>query len=115
MQELKNRKEKSEDVPGSGSSLSFNHAFNPSTILNIELREILATPRRVPRQLREEIAEILIYELFSEKGYEIKDEKLFMGKFGAFYPIFLSMRDLTVWARNKNSCQKPTAWQEFLS
>ena len=101
MQELKSRKEKSEDVPGSGSSVSFNRAFNPSTILNIELREILATPRRVPRQLREEIAEILIYELFSEKGYEIKDEKLFMGKFGAFYPILLRMRDFTVWAKIK--------------
>ena len=101
MQELKNLTEKSEDVPGSGSSLSFNNTFNPSAILNIELREILATPRRVPRQLREEIAEILIYELFSEKGYEIKDEKLFMGKFGAFYPILLGMRDFTVWAKIK--------------
>ncbi|MCO5382056.1 MAG: hypothetical protein NHB15_08170 [Methanosarcina barkeri] len=101
MQELKSQKEKSEDVPGSGSSLSFNRAFNPSAILNIELREILAIPRRVPRQLREEIAEILIYELFSEKGYEIKDEKLFVGKFGAFYPILLSMRDFTVWPKIK--------------
>ncbi len=101
MQELRNRTKKSEDAPGSGSSLSFNRTFNPSTILNIELREILATPRRIPRQLREEISEILIYELFSEKGYEIKDEKLFMGKFGAFYPILLSMRDFTVWAKIK--------------
>ena len=101
MQELKNRTENFEDIPGSGSSLSFNHDFNPSTILNIELREVLATPRRVPRQLREEIAEILVYELFSEKGYEIKDEKLFMSKFGAFYPILLSMRDLRVWPEIK--------------
>ncbi|MDR7664261.1 VWA domain-containing protein [Methanosarcina sp. Z-7115] len=101
MQELKSQKEKFEDVSGSGSSLSFNRAFNPSAILNIELREILATPRRVPRQLREEIAEILIYELFSEKGYEIKDEKLFTGKFGAFYLILLSMRDFSVWAEIK--------------
>ena len=101
MQELKRRKEDSEGIPGSGSSLSFSHAFNPSTILNIELREILATPRRMPRQVREEIAEILVYELFSEKGYEIKDEKLFMSKFGAFYPIFLSMRDFRVWAEIK--------------
>lgn len=101
MQGLKSQTEKFEDVPGSGSSLSFNRAFNPSAILNIELREILATPRRVPRQLREEIAEILIYELFSEKGYEIKDEKLFVGKFGAFYPILLRMRDFTVWPKIK--------------
>ncbi|MGB9938510.1 vWA domain-containing protein [Methanosarcina sp.] len=97
MQELKRRKEGFEGIPGSGSSLSFSHAFNPSTILNIELREVLATPRKMPRQIREEIAEILVYELFSEEGYEIKDEKLFMGKFGAFYPIFLGLRDLRVW------------------
>ena len=43
----------------------------------------------------------LVYELFSEKGYEIKDEKLFMSKFGAFYPIFLSMRNLRVWTEIK--------------
>ncbi len=29
------------------------------------------------------------------------DEKLFMGKFGAFYSILLSMRDFTVWAKIK--------------
>jgi uncharacterized protein with von Willebrand factor type A (vWA) domain len=56
----------------------------------------------MPRQLREGIAEILIYELFLENGYEIKDEKLFMGKFGAFYPIFLNMRTLEGWTEIKN-------------
>ncbi|WP_292388436.1 vWA domain-containing protein [Methanosarcina sp. UBA5] len=101
MQELKRRKEDFEDIPGSGSSLSFSHAFNPFTILNLELREVLATPRRIPRQVREEIAEILIYELFSKDGYEIKDEKLFMSKFGAFYPIFLGLRDFGVWTEIK--------------
>lgn len=101
MQELKKRKEDFEGIHGSGSSLSFSHAFNPSTILNIELRDVLATPRKMPRQVREEIAEILVYELFSEDGYEIKDEKLFMSKFGAFYPIFLGLRDFGVWAEIK--------------
>ncbi|MDY0130288.1 MAG: VWA domain-containing protein [Methanosarcina vacuolata] len=101
MQELKKRKEDFEGIHRSGSSLSFSHAFNPSTILNIELRGVLATPRKIPRQVREEIAEILVYELFSEDGYEIKDEKLFMSKFGAFYPIFLGLRDFGVWAEIK--------------
>lgn len=101
MQELKRRKEGFEGIPGSGSPLSFSHAFNPSTILNIELREVLATPRRMPRQVREEIAEIFIYELFSEDGYEIKDEELFISKFGAFYPIFLSLRNFKAWAEIK--------------
>jgi uncharacterized protein with von Willebrand factor type A (vWA) domain len=102
MQELRRRKEDSRGILGSGSSLSFSHAFNPSTILNVELREILATPRRIPRQVREEIAEILVYEVFSENGYEIKDEKLFMSKFGAFYPIFLGLRDFSIWTEIKD-------------
>lgn len=102
MQELKRWKKNFEGVPGSGSSLSFNQAFNPSKILNLELREVLATPRRMPRQIREEIAEILVYELFSEEGYEIKDEKLFMSKFGAFYPIFLGLKDFRAWAEMKD-------------
>lgn len=101
MQELKNWKENFEDISGSGSALPFDHAFNPSTILNVELREVLATPRKMPRQLREEIAGILIYELFSGKEYEIKDEKLFMGKFGVFYPIFLNIRNLEGWTEIK--------------
>ena len=102
MQELKRWKKNFEGVPGSGSSLSFNQAFNPSKILNLELREVLATPRRMPRQIREEIAEILVYELFSEEGYEIKDEKLFISKFGAFYPIFLGLKDFRAWAEMKD-------------
>lgn len=101
MQELRRRKKNLEGVPGSGSSLSFNQAFNPSKILNLELREVLATPRRMPRRIREEIAEVLVYELFSEEGYEIKDEKLFMSKFGAFYPIFLGLKDFRIWAEMK--------------
>jgi uncharacterized protein with von Willebrand factor type A (vWA) domain len=97
MQELKDWKESFKSVSGSGSALKFDHAFNPSTILSIELREVLATPRKMPRLLREEIAGILIYEFFSDKEYEIKDEKLFIGKFGVFFPIFLSLRNLKGW------------------
>lgn len=97
MQELKDWKENFGSVSGSGSALKFDHAFNPSTILNVELRDVLATPRKMPRLLREEIAGILIYEFFSDKEYEIKDEKLFMGKFGVFFPIFLSLRNLEGW------------------
>ena len=97
MQELKDWKENFGSVSGSGSALKFDHAFNPSTILNVELRDVLATPRKMPRLLREEIAGILIYEFFSDKEYEIKDEKLFMGKFGVFFPIFLSVRNLEGW------------------
>jgi uncharacterized protein with von Willebrand factor type A (vWA) domain len=106
MQELKNWKENFESISGSDSALHFDHAFNPSSILNVELREILATPRKMPRQLREEIAAILIYEFFSGKEYEIKDEKLFMSKFGVFYPIFLNIRNLESWADLKTLARK---------
>jgi len=102
MQELKNWTENFEGISRSDSALQFDHAFNPFTILNVELRETLATPRKMPRQLREEIAGILIYELFSGKEYEIKDEKLFMGKFGVFYPIFLNIRNLEGWKEIKS-------------
>ncbi len=100
MQESKIPMEKAEGKSGQGS-LPFDNTFSPFTILNFELRNILAIPRKTPRKLREGIAEILIYELFSENGYEIKDEKLFMRKFGVFYPIFLNMRSLEGWAEIK--------------
>ncbi|KKG14947.1 hypothetical protein EO98_12150 [Methanosarcina sp. 2.H.T.1A.6] len=101
MQNLKSSRRDFEDLSGSKRALSFDQAFNPSTILNIELREFLATPRKVPHGLREEIAEVLIYELLSGKDYEIKDEKRFMEKFGVFYPIFLSMRNQQAWEEIK--------------
>lgn len=102
MQELKDWKESFEGLSASSSALQFDYAFNPSTILNVELREVLATPRKMPRQLREEIAAILIYEFFSGKEYEIKDDKLFMGKFGIFYPLFLNIRNMEGWAEIKD-------------
>jgi uncharacterized protein with von Willebrand factor type A (vWA) domain len=100
MQDMKNSKKDFENLSGPDRA-SFDRDFNPSTILGIELREFLATPRKTPHRLREEIAEVLIYELLSEKDYEIKDEKLFMEKFGAFYPVFLSMRNQPFWEEIK--------------
>lgn len=100
MQGLRSSKKGFENLSGS-DRVSFDRDFNPFTILNTELREFLATPRRVPHRLREEIAEILIYDLLSGKSYEIKDEKRFTEKFGVFYPIFLSMRSQQVWEEIK--------------
>jgi len=100
MQDPKSSKKSFENLLESNRAY-FDRDFNPSTILNIELREFLATPRKVPYRLREEIAEILIYELLSGKEYEIKDEKRFMEKFGAFYPIFLGMKSRQFWEEIK--------------
>ncbi len=99
MQDRKSSKKDFENL--SSDRVSFDRDFNPFTILNTELREFLATPRKVPHRIREEIAEILIYELLSGKSYEIKDEKRFTEKFGVFYPIFLSMRNQQVWEEIK--------------
>lgn len=105
MQDLKSSKKTFENLSRSDKisfdKTFFDRDFNPSTILNTELREFLATPRKVPHRLREEIAEVLIYELLSGKEYEIKDERLFTGKFGAFYPVFLSMRNQEFWEEIK--------------
>lgn len=100
MQDRKNSKKGFENLSGL-DRVFFDRDFNPFTILGTELREFLATPRKVPHRLREEIAEVLIYELLSGKDYEIKDEKLFTEKFGVFYPIFLSMRNQQVWEEIK--------------
>lgn len=100
MQGLKSFRKHFENPSGSDKAV-FDRDFNPGTILNTELREFLATPRKVPYRLREEIAEVLIHELLSGKDYEIKDEKLFMGKFGVFYPLFLGMRNQQVWEEIK--------------
>jgi len=100
MQDRKSSKKGFENLSGS-DRVSFDMDFNPFTILNTELREFLAIPRETPHKLREEIAEVLIYELLSEKDYEIKDEKRFMEKFGVFYPVFLSMRNQQVWEEIK--------------
>lgn len=100
MQGLKSSKKGFENHSES-DRISFDRDFNPFSILNTELREFLATPRKVPHRLREEIAEVLIYELISGKDYDIKDEKRFTEKFGVFYPIFLSMRNQQVWEEIK--------------
>ncbi|AKB26503.1 hypothetical protein MSMTP_3034 [Methanosarcina sp. MTP4] len=87
----------SESFFKSESSFKFERDFNPAKVLNTELRGFLSTPRQVPRPLREDIAEVLVYEIFSGKEYEIKDEKRFMEKFGVFYPLLLSMRNFQAW------------------
>lgn len=100
MQDQKSSKKGFENLSVS-DRVSFDSDFNPFTILNTDLREFLAIPRKVPHRLREEIAEVLIYELLSGKDYEIKDEKRFTEKFGVFYPIFLSMRNQQGWEEIK--------------
>ena len=62
-----------------------------------ELRSTIAYPRTIPRSLREKIAEVIALEVLFEQPYEIKDAERFIGLFGAFYPIFLTLRNSRPW------------------
>ena len=46
------------------------------------------------RSYYEKIAEVIALEILFEQPYEIKDAERFIGLFGAFYPIFLTLRNL---------------------
>jgi uncharacterized protein with von Willebrand factor type A (vWA) domain len=71
-----------------------------SDMLEGVLREMIAQPRNIPRSQRGEIAEILLRDVFDD-GYNIKDPKQFSKKYGAFYPIFISIRSSEEWQRIK--------------
>lgn len=77
-------------------------ALNPFELPDSGLRDIIAIPRNIPRSVRENIARVIVSDILSEKSYEIKDEKKFLEEFGAFYPIFLTLRNSGVWSEIKN-------------
>jgi uncharacterized protein with von Willebrand factor type A (vWA) domain len=63
------------------------------------IRKVLASPRTIPRKVREGIARILAQEIVLGEPYDIKDVRRFMKRFGAFYPIFLGLKNSEVWRR----------------
>ncbi len=65
-----------------------------------ELRKTLAKPRRIPRVIREEITEVLALELLH--GFDIKDVRRFVSRYGAFYPIFSALKNTEKWASIKD-------------
>ena len=66
-------------------------------LLEGELRSTIAYPRTIPRPLREKIAEMIALEILFGQPYEIKDTERFIGLFGAFYPIFLTLKNSRTW------------------
>jgi uncharacterized protein with von Willebrand factor type A (vWA) domain len=66
-------------------------------LLEGELRSTVAYPRTIPRSLREKIAEVIALEILFGQPYEIKDIERFIGLFGAFYPIFLTLKNSRPW------------------
>lgn len=77
-----------------------------SSLLEKELRSTIAFPRIVPRQLREKVAEIIAYEILFGQSYEIKDPEQFIGVFGAFYPIFLTLKNSKSWPKLRKIAKK---------
>jgi uncharacterized protein with von Willebrand factor type A (vWA) domain len=77
-----------------------------NSLLERELRSTIAFPRAVPRQQREKIAEIIICEILFGQPYEIKDPERFIGVFGAFYPIFLTLKNSKAWPKLRKIAKK---------
>lgn len=77
-----------------------------SSLLERELRSTIAFPRSVPRQLREKIAEVITCEILFGQPYEIKDPERFIGVFGAFYPIFLTLKNSKAWPKLRKIAKK---------
>ncbi|MDY9925278.1 vWA domain-containing protein [Methanosarcina sp.] len=94
-----------DSAPGSYSFFSRNRLWHDSlsvqrqaaSLLEGELRSTIAYPRTIPRHLREKIAEVIALEILFGQPYEIKDTERFIGFFGAFYPILLTLRNSRPW------------------
>ncbi|HTX43186.1 MAG TPA: VWA domain-containing protein [Methanocella sp.] len=66
-----------------------------------EIREAITLPRNIPRRNREEIAEVLYREIVLGEDYEIRDTARFIGRFGVFYLILVSLKGSGEWERLK--------------
>ncbi|AKB18380.1 VWA domain-containing protein [Methanosarcina sp. WWM596] len=86
------------------SSLSFQKTT--AYLLENELRSTVAFPGVVPRPLREKIAEIMTLEVLFGQSYEIKDPEKFIGRFGAFYPLYLTLRNSKSWPKIRKIANK---------
>ena len=75
-------------------------------VLERDLRSTIAFPRTIPRPLRERIAEVLTLEILFGQPYEIKDSARFIGTFGAFYPILLTLRSSKPWPKLRKIAKK---------
>lgn len=86
------------------SALSFQK--KTASLLENELRSTVAFPRPVPRPLREKMAEIIALEVLFGQPYEIKDPEKFIGRFGAFYPLYLTLRNSKSWPKIRKIANK---------
>ena len=104
------------DIPSQETYLTFsnNKLLHDSlflqkqtiSLLDRELRSTIAFPRVIPRPLREKIAEILAFEILSGQSYEIKDSERFIEVYGAFYLIFLTLKNSRAWPKLQKIAKK---------
>jgi uncharacterized protein with von Willebrand factor type A (vWA) domain len=74
-----------------------------------EVREAVAEPRNVPRQVREYLAEIVARELTLGDDYETRDPAPATKAMGPLYHIYLAVKQTEEWARLKEmSGRSPT-------
>jgi len=68
-----------------------------SEILKNDLKNTVAFPRKTPRHIRERVARMLTEDIVEENPYQIKDTNAFISDYGAFYHLFLAIRNSREW------------------
>jgi uncharacterized protein with von Willebrand factor type A (vWA) domain len=61
------------------------------------IERVVATPRNIPRHIREDLASIIIKELIDGKSIQIKDSQKFIQYYGVFYPLLIHLRHSELW------------------
>jgi len=80
------------------SDVSLSDRGKPSPSLNmLILDNVVSTPRQIPRDIREDLATILIQELIKGQSIPIKDSQKFIQQYGIFYPLLIHLRHSELW------------------
>lgn len=90
------------------SELDFStiHSISGKEIVDI----VVASPRQIPRHIREDLASIIIKELIDGESIQIKDSKKFIQRYGVFYPLLIHLRHSELWqSLKKLAAESPEA------
>jgi len=77
----------------SGSGHSDGTAFSRREIIDT----VVSIPRMIPRDIREEIAALIVTEIMDGESVQIKDSSKFVKRYGVFYPIIIHLRHSETW------------------
>jgi len=87
---------KNTNVPFSDVSLSDRGKPSPS-LNELILDNVVSSPRKIPRDIREDLATMLIQELINGQSIQIKDSQKFIRQYGVFYPLLIHLRHSELW------------------